>query len=383
MRRTHGSLLLLAGLLILPNLTWSQGPGERFRKISEKFSADPDAAFDALSGGKEVIVFSELTPKQQQGLRFAASMQGFEITERISREQFKEKATALFKKGFTPPPGSDAPPPGPGSGRPPGKGGPRSEDRVEAAFRRYDTNNDGLLSADEIPEGWQQYREKYDEDHDGFISLSEFKKFASDMYSQGRELPNSPSKEKDADPLHHDQPAKTGLDDGKPAVYRAGKLPKGLPEWFARLDKEGDCDGQVGLWEARNDKSVLENFAKMDLNGDGLLTAEEVLKYMAKQKKPTEDEATVASREPAASGTPQTIVLPPMSGPPPGGFRFNGGPSFTPPPPAPTTDPAAAPPSFPSGPPKGEKGSRSRGNGGGSSGGYGGGERRPKGGNSN
>ena len=58
-----------------------------------------------------------------------------------------------------------------------------------------------------------------------------------------------------------------------------------MPEWFARLDWQGDRDGQIGLWEARFDKEVFDNFAQIDRNGDGLLTPEEVLRWRAKQKK--------------------------------------------------------------------------------------------------
>jgi len=63
----------------------------------------------------------------------------------------------------------------------------------------------------------------------------------------------------------------------RPVVYRAGKLPKDLPPWWAELDT--DQDGQIGLYEWRLGGKALEEFAEMDLNGDGLLTAEEYLKY--------------------------------------------------------------------------------------------------------
>jgi hypothetical protein len=70
---------------------------------------------------------------------------------------------------------------------------------------------------------------------------------------------------------------------GRPTVYRRGKLPKGLPPWFAQLDRDGDA--QVGLYEWMAAGRAVDEFVAMDLNGDGFLTAEEVLRYQKAQKK--------------------------------------------------------------------------------------------------
>jgi hypothetical protein len=64
----------------------------------------------------------------------------------------------------------------------------------------------------------------------------------------------------------------------KVVVYRAGKLPKGLPGWFAQLDTDGD--GQVSLYEWRMGNKDLDEFQEMDRNNDGYLTAEEVLRHL-------------------------------------------------------------------------------------------------------
>ena len=63
----------------------------------------------------------------------------------------------------------------------------------------------------------------------------------------------------------------------RPVVYRAGKLPKELPAWFAQTDK--DNDGQVGLYEWKAAGKPLIEFLAMDANGDGFLTVEEVLRF--------------------------------------------------------------------------------------------------------
>jgi hypothetical protein len=68
----------------------------------------------------------------------------------------------------------------------------------------------------------------------------------------------------------------------RPTVYRVGKLPKGLPAWFAQLDR--DRDAQVGLYEWTAAGRSVDEFVAMDLNGDGFLTPEEVLRFLKAQK---------------------------------------------------------------------------------------------------
>jgi hypothetical protein len=68
----------------------------------------------------------------------------------------------------------------------------------------------------------------------------------------------------------------------KQVVYRAGKLPKGLPGWFEQLDT--DKDAQVGLYEWLAGGRTLGEFQQMDRNGDGFLTVQEVLHYLGGNK---------------------------------------------------------------------------------------------------
>jgi Ca2+-binding EF-hand superfamily protein len=55
-------------------------------------------------------------------------------------------------------------------------------------------------------------------------------------------------------------------------------LPQGLPPWFKQLDT--DQDGQISLREWRQGRRKLADFRKYDLNGDGFITPQEVLKFM-------------------------------------------------------------------------------------------------------
>jgi hypothetical protein len=81
------------------------------------------------------------------------------------------------------------------------------------------------------------------------------------------------------------QPREEGDQQGerRPIVYRVGKLPKGLPSWFAELDT--DKDGQIGLYEWKAAGRSVSEFLAMDQNGDGFLTVEEILRYQKVHKK--------------------------------------------------------------------------------------------------
>jgi Ca2+-binding EF-hand superfamily protein len=59
-----------------------------------------------------------------------------------------------------------------------------------------------------------------------------------------------------------------------------GAVPKGLPPWFRDLDKDGA--GQITFQEWRNAGRSLAEFHRYDLNGDGIVTAEEVLRVLKK-----------------------------------------------------------------------------------------------------
>jgi hypothetical protein len=68
-------------------------------------------------------------------------------------------------------------------------------------------------------------------------------------------------------------------DDARPMISRFGKLPEGLPKWFAEYDR--DADGQVGLYEWVKAGKSVDEFQAMDKNGDGLLEAAELLRYLS------------------------------------------------------------------------------------------------------
>jgi Ca2+-binding EF-hand superfamily protein len=65
------------------------------------------------------------------------------------------------------------------------------------------------------------------------------------------------------------------------SVRFGGILPKGLPSWFKALDKDGH--GQVTLHQWREADKEIDEFRRYDLNGDGIITADEVLRYLKKR----------------------------------------------------------------------------------------------------
>jgi len=58
----------------------------------------------------------------------------------------------------------------------------------------------------------------------------------------------------------------------------ARALPKGLPRWFETLDK--NQDGEISLREWLQGGKKLDDFREYDLNDDGLITADEVLRVL-------------------------------------------------------------------------------------------------------
>ena len=208
---------------------------------------------------------------------------------------------------------------------------------IEMFFRRLDKNGDGVLNYDEMPENLRAEKEKWDTNKDGVIDLKEFKEFAKarfDLIRSELEALNPSGQGQGsaggASGVLPTVPIVPEEDTPKRTVYRAGNLPKELPAWFAQLDTDGD--GQVGLYEWKKSGKPLLEFQKMDRNGDGFLTVEEVLAYEAIQNKGKAGNGQVAGNGPSpGNGSPRGGGFqgggPPgtFQGGPPGGFQ-NGGP---------------------------------------------------------
>jgi hypothetical protein len=208
---------------------------------------------------------------------------------------------------------------------------------AESRFRQLDTNQDGFLNNDEMPEELQAERDKWDTDKNGLIDLTEYRayfqarvqQFMVDRNAAGRQgwqgwqggwqgpwgAPNALP-----------EPAPAEPEERKPVVYRTGKLPKELPAWFQDADE--DKDAQIGLYEWKAKGWPIQKFLEMDRNGDGFLTVTEVLRYEAEQKKTSNGTGNDDSRG-SGNGSLASGFQPSGGGwPGNGGGRQGGGGGF-------------------------------------------------------
>jgi Ca2+-binding EF-hand superfamily protein len=249
--------------------------------------------FNFLSGGKDVVVRSELTEPWKQQM-FDRTAQRLGITDgRITRQQFLDGMNRQGGQG------------GPGAA----PNGGDIDARAEEQFRRRDQNGDGLLNSDEMPEDLRAERDKWDTNKDGFIDLAEFKVYFRARMEQRMAGRGANGEAGPAAVITAESPEEE--EDKKPVVYRVGKLPKELPGWFEQIDT--DKDAQIGLYEWRQAGRSIEEFQRIDRNGDGFLTVEEVLRYEKLNKNGGDG---VAAR---AGPTDRTSFMNGPGGPPPNG----------------------------------------------------------------
>jgi hypothetical protein len=147
---------------------------------------------------------------------------------------------------------------------------------------KLDQNGDGVLSPEEMPEGLRSERGRWDADRDGFISPDEYWPYYRgrlESLSQQVAAGQIDLGLKRGGPVVGSVPAVE--EKPRPTVYRAGQLPQGLPDWFSKLD--ADRDAQLGLYEWKKSGRSLEEFSRMDRNGDGLVTVAELTRYLEQQ----------------------------------------------------------------------------------------------------
>jgi Ca2+-binding EF-hand superfamily protein len=298
---------------------------------------DPNQFFDMLSNGKDVAVRSEiLDPRMQMMFDRMAERMGI-TSGRITRQEFladrEQRAAGGSGRGGAGNASRGAPGTPGDSNAPPGGGGFRGrrgnpDATAEGMFQRLDQNGDGYLNYDEMPDQLRKELDQWDTDRNRLIDLNEFR-----AYFQARVQP-SPASQGSSDPsalsllpYYSFDPAPVEAERKPPVVYRAGKLPRELPAWFAQLDT--DQDGQIGLYEWKASGKSIQEFDEMDSNKDGFLTVDEVLRFVNKGKNPA-GQTQLAQQNYGYGGGGSPGYGPPGFGPPgfgPGGgdYGFNRG----------------------------------------------------------
>jgi Ca2+-binding EF-hand superfamily protein len=147
----------------------------------------------------------------------------------------------------------------------------------EEWFLELDQNGDGLLDYDEMPEELRAERNLWDTNHDGFISLDEFKAYCEARARTLAETAAEAQQSVSGTPVVR-SPVLAQMIPGRSTRNRPVRLLAGIPAWFSQLDRNGD--GQISLHEWNNRGWPLEEFERIDRNGDGFLSQQEVLSYL-------------------------------------------------------------------------------------------------------
>jgi Ca2+-binding EF-hand superfamily protein len=287
---------------------------------------DPERAFSFYSQNTDVIDLGKMTPDMRNIARRGLERSGLTnlpdnavITKPQFVEAYNRAQAARATTPGGPPPGGFGGPPGggttfqvqPGGGMPPGgfgsrgpggpggpgggpggpgggPGGPggsrgMSPEEIERRFHEYDANRDGKVSFDELSDrsSLKGSFKDFDTNKDGYIDLAEYKAYIAVRLGG---TPGDPSATPGG-PGYVPGGPPDGRRDGRPpeavipVAIRFGKLPQGLPDWFVEYDT--DKDGQVGLYEWRAAGKDMKEFLTMDLDGDGLLAPQELIRYTA------------------------------------------------------------------------------------------------------
>lgn len=221
---------------------------------------------------------------------------------------------------------------------------------AEDRLRRYDTNKDGVLSKEEMANSrWSDDPMQYDRNRDGKLTKNELavryaKRRLAEQAEQSGAQPGSSS-----DPRSRfagmssswgsrggessswgsrgaDNGGGWGSRDGgtreggatdekkeQPASYRAGSTrdksnqTKGLPDWFARSDANNDGQVMMAEYSPNWNADKVAEFAKFDLNSDGIVTSRECLSALKNSGKTTTTIASTTTSSTSSSGSGEIV----------------------------------------------------------------------------
>ncbi len=211
---------------------------------------------------------------------------------------------------------------------------------AEERIRRYDRNNDGILSKEEIAGNrWSDDPMQFDRNGDGKISKSEMavryaKRRADEQATQSNPQNNNNrsrggfawgggqvtpgqggwSRPEAANAKKEKPEEKSRFGDAKSYRMKSVKEKtdgtKGLPDWFARSDADGN--GQVLLSEYSSSLTAesMAEFQKFDLNDDFIITASECLAAVKNGASASSSSSTASS----SRSTSSSAAVVPSSG---------------------------------------------------------------------
>jgi len=281
------SFLVLGAVLALvgSDSAFTQVPGAKGGKAKGR---RPEMMFDRLSGGADAFDVSTVAvPEQslrqgetvdQRREAWLTFLETKGVTDgKMTRELFREFATAQAAR--------------PGGGAKAGKANPDAPPRAkgggaDAFFERFSGGAESFdIETVAIPKQMLRPGETVEKKRDTWRAFLEKNGVRNGVMTRAlfREFFTQRSGSRPATMILPAAPPRE--EERRPVVYRAGKLPKGLPSWFEKLDLDGD--GQVALYEWKKAGRPVKEFLAMDQNGDGFLTVEEVLRFEKSNKKKT------------------------------------------------------------------------------------------------
>ena len=220
----------------------------------------PEREVKILRGVRQVYV---TTPAQEEAI-----IRELRRAYRVPSPEQEARVLAEIRRGGQLPPGTLS--------------AEAQAERAAKMFRKLDRNGDGVLSSDELPEFLQSQVRTWDRNRDGSIDAAEYLayfqaslKWVAEGVASG-EIPLKLPK-----PAAPEPPPESAAKAPRPEAPKptGGQAPSKLPDWFARLDEDGD--GQVGLYEWKKAGRPIAEFLEMDANHDGFLEAKELLAYLA------------------------------------------------------------------------------------------------------
>lgn len=191
---------------------------------------------------------------------------------------------------------------------------------AEENMRRYDRNRDGFISQDELSRRWDGNPMDFDQNGDDKLSPNELavraarRRIDRTQQEARRNNRNERRRESQEDELEE----VADRFDGR-LSYRPQReaMREGLPGWFGEKDRNGDGQVSMNEFEQSWTDEKVEEFYGFDLNRDGTLTDDEVLRAVkqggSRSRSSASASATSSSASEASSSTSRSEPVAPIA----------------------------------------------------------------------